>query len=173
MKNSFLIIIAISSLQFLSIGSYAQLVENSKFDQKINSLIGYQVPVISVQEAREKQGGAILFLDAREREEFNVSHIPKARFVGYDDFGIENVDDLDKDTPIIIYCSIGYRSDRIGGKLKKAGFTNVYNLYGSIFEWANQGYPLEDAKNQPTNKLHTYNKRWSQWVDNPSIQKVW
>ena len=173
MKGSFLIIISITIFQFVSISINAQRVANPKFDQKINSLIGYKVPVISVEEVREKMKKGVLFLDAREREEFNVSHIPRARYVGYDDFGIENVDDLDKDTPIIVYCSIGYRSDRIGGKLKKAGFTNVYNLYGSIFEWANKGYPLEDANNKATMRLHTYNKRWSQWVDNPLIEKIW
>ena len=57
--------------------------------------------------------------------------------------------------------------------MKKAGFSNVYNLYGSIFEWANQGHRLVDKGGQPTFKLHTYNKKWSKWVDNAKIEKVW
>jgi len=33
-----------------------------------------------------------------------------------------------------VYCSLGIRSEVIAKKLKKAGYTNVFNLYGGIFE---------------------------------------
>ena len=51
--------------------------------------------------------------------------------------------------------------------------SNVYNLYGSIFEWANEGLPLVDNNGYDTNAVHTWNKRWSQWVTNPNVEKVW
>jgi rhodanese-related sulfurtransferase len=37
---------------------------------------------------------------------------------------------------------VGYRSEKVTEKLQKAGFTQVSNLYGGIFEWVNQGYPI-------------------------------
>ena len=165
-------IILISIFMLSVSGLQGQLVENPDFEKTIKELISNQVPIITVKQLQDDTAYH-LFLDAREIEEFNVSHIPNARYVGYDNFGIDDVDDLDKDTPIVIYCSIGYRSDRIGGQLKKAGFTNVSNLFGSIFEWANVGLPMVDKNNKTTKRLHTYNKRWSQWVDNPKIEKTW
>ena len=81
--------------------------------------------------------------------------------------------DLDYDSPIILYCSVGYRSEKLGKKLQKKGFTNVKNLYGSIFEWINQGYTVENTKGQTSHKVHTYNKKWSQYVINPDYKLVW
>ena len=147
------------------------LVESAAFSDKINSLISYSVPVISVEQAHKMKG--VQFLDAREPTEFNVSHLPGARLVGYDHFSEANVKGLDTSKSIIVYCSIGYRSEKIGKKLNKLGFKNVYNLYGSIFEWANRGYELVDNTGKETNKVHVYNKRWGKWMTNPEYEKVY
>jgi len=145
---------------------------NSKFEKKIDSYLSYTVNTITVKEAARHQEN-YTFLDAREPAEYAVSHIPEARLVGYDDFDLGVLEGLPKETPIVIYCSIGYRSEVIGEKLQKAGYTNVNNLYGSIFEWANQGHTLIDTDKNETNQVHTYNKRWSKWVINSTVEKVW
>ncbi len=146
--------------------------KDKQFDQKVNSYLSYNAPVISVDEAHLKKSDYI-FLDAREFNEYEVSHISGSRFIGYDQFNIEKIKDISKDKKIIVYCSIGYRSEKIATKLKKAGYKQVYNLYGSLFEWMNAGYETTDNKGKPTLKVHTYNKKWSQWIKNPSCQKVW
>jgi len=112
-------------------------------------------------------------LDARELEEYVVSRIPGAIHFGYDNPKWSLLESVAKDKEIIVYCSIGYRSEKIGEKLIKRGYTNVRNLYGSIFEWANRGYTLEGPRQRTTNKVHTYNKKWSTWVLNDSVQKVY
>ena len=48
-----------------------------------------------------------------------------------------------RDTPIVVYCSVGYRSARVARWLGRQGFTNVRNLDGSLFAWANEGRPME------------------------------
>ncbi len=170
MKTVFnIIIFSCASL----LASYAQDIVNPEFDKKVDRMISYHVPTISVEKACNDSLRSYIYLDAREKEEYDVSHIPKARYIGYDNFDISSIMDLPRDKPIIVYCSIGYRSDKIGKKLEKAGFTNVYNLYGSIFEWANRGFLIVDNKNKPTKRLHTFNKKWSKWVDNPDVEKVW
>lgn len=153
--------------------SFAQDILNPDFDKKVDGIIGYQVPTISVENACNDSLQGYIYLDAREKEEYNISHIPDAKYIGYDNFDLSTISDLPKDKPLIVYCSIGYRSDKIGEKLERAGFTNVHNLYGSIFEWANRGFLIVDNNNKPTKRLHTYNKKWSKWVDNPDIVKVW
>lgn len=142
------------------------------FDKKVNSYLSYSVPVINVKDAF-KDKAKYIFLDAREIDEFQVSHIPDARYIGYDDFKINNVSDISKESKIIVYCSIGYRSEKIATKLKKAGYKNVYNLYGSIFEWVNSGLEVNDRSGNVTKKIHTYNKKWSQWVNYKTAEKIW
>jgi rhodanese-related sulfurtransferase len=116
-----------------------------------------------VAELKTKKNDVFL-LDAREREEYEVSHLKNARFVGFKEFDIESVKDISKNAPIVVYCSIGVRSEKIGEKLLAAGYTNVRNCYGSIFEWVNQGNVVVDMDNKPTQKVHAYNKKWGVWV---------
>jgi len=102
-------------------------------------------------------------LDSREKEEFDVSHILGAKWVGYNNFTIDHVADIPKDQPIVIYCSVGVRSQRIGIQLRKAGYLNIYNLYGGIFHWVNEGNPIyrSDIK---TKKVHPYSPAWGIWL---------
>lgn len=146
---------------------------NPKFDQLVDNYLNYSVPAISVADAFETKNDFI-FLDAREREEYNISHIENAFHIGYDNFNIDSLQQIiPKEKTLVIYCSIGYRSEKIGEILNQNGYMNVQNLYGSIFEWVNQHHPIVDNKGQPTNTLHTYSKKWSKWVENEDINKKW
>ena len=149
--------------------------ENPKFDKEVAKYISQTVPVISVEQLRsfKDQGSPLVILDTREPREYAISHIPGAINVGYDEFDMKNVPDIPKDAKVVVYCSIGYRSEKIGERLQSNGISHVNNLYGSIFEWANKGYPLEDATGKSTQKIHTYNKAWSKWVDENQSEKVW
>jgi len=164
-------------LLFSSLLTYGQqatydLLSNPKFHCEIESYLSHTVHVISVSDAKEKDS-EVIFLDARELEEYNVSHIPNAIHIGYDHFKMSSMKEIPKDSEIVVYCSIGYRSEKIGEKLQRMGYTKVQNLYGSIFEWANQGQPLQSTSGLPINKVHTYNRSWSKWMDNSDLEKVW
>jgi rhodanese-related sulfurtransferase len=145
---------------------------NPEFDQRLTQMLSFSVPVIGVQELRNIQEEVYIF-DAREREEFEVSHIEGARFLGYNKLNKKALRDVPKDSTVIIYCSVGYRSEKVSEKLREQGFTKVYNLYGSIFEWVNQGYPVVNPEGKSTKQLHTYNKKWSKWVEENQAEKVW
>lgn len=151
---------------------FGQDVKNDAFEKELRGLLSYSVPTISVNEAFEKKD-SFTFLDAREINEYMISHISGAQHIGYNTFNISSFNTIPKDEPIIVYCSVGYRSEKIGEKLISAGYKNVSNLYGSIFEWTNCGFPIVDHKEQATDTLHTYNKTWSQWVITPQIVKWW
>ena len=141
---------------------------DASFDNKVDALIHYRVPVLDVDSLAGKEQD-FLILDARERAEFNTSHLPNAQYAGFKKFDIDQWIDLDKAQPILVYCSVGYRSEKIGKKLQKAGFTHVFNLYGGLFEWVNRSHSLADD----TKEVHTYNKKWSRWVFNDAFVKVW
>jgi len=159
-------------LLIASISGISQKVQNSKFEKRLNSLLDHSAREITVQDLANDTTSYFL-LDARELEEYEASHIPKAQHIGYENINWEVINQIDPDEHIIVYCSVGYRSEKVANKLEKIGYTNVSNLYGSIFEWANCNLPLEAASGSSTDTIHTYNKKWSQWVDNPSIIKIW
>ena len=122
------------------------------------------IPYISVEELRMLQmNGTVTILDTREPEEFKISHIVSAKNVGFNNFSSEEkqLQKLNKNIPVVVYCSLGIRSEEIGEKLKKAGFTNVKNLYGGIFEWKNKGYPVIDSTGKETENVHAFSKHWS------------
>lgn len=124
------------------------------------------VPYISVEELAMPKTKAII-LDSRETKEYNVSHIKDAVLVGYDTFDIASVEKQypNKNEKIVVYCSLGIRSETVGEKLKKAGYTRVFNLYGGIFEWKNKDFSVIDSEEKETEKVHTFNKAWSKWLE--------
>lgn len=140
-----------------------QKVVNAEFDHMLQKLLSHKVSEISVTEVVKDT--SVIYLDAREKAEFNVSHINNAQWIGYNDFSILRLKSVPKNSKIIVYCSVGYRSEKIAKKLEKSGFTDVYNLYGGIFEWKHQNNPVFNAKKE-TDSIHTYNKEWSKWLTN-------
>ena len=150
----------------------AQSTQSPSFDNRLKELLDFSIPTIDVTKASENSAEYV-FLDARELEEYQVSHIPGARYVGYNHFSPKYLKGIDYDQNIIIYCSVGYRSEKLGEKLSRMGYKNVNNLYGSIFEWVNCGLPVENGQGVTTDSIHTYNSRWSKWVSNSEMNKIW
>lgn len=127
----------------------------------LNGLLDHSVPEKSVHEIQGIQN--YVFVDAREKEEFEVSHLQGAIHVGYDYFSDTALQNISKDDSVIVYCSVGYRSEKIAEKMQKMGFSHVYNLYGGIFEWKNQGRSVVNEMGK-TNKVHAYSKTWGVWL---------
>lgn len=146
----------------------SQTVQNPAFDKKLQGLLNFNTDLVSIDDIINNYQEYV-FLDAREPHEYNVSHIPQALLIGYNQWNPRVLQQIPKDQKIIVYCSVGYRSEKITKKLVALGYSNVSNLYGSIFEWVNCNLPLEDNAGAPTQQLHTYNRQWSRWVSNPSI----
>ena len=146
--------------------------QSDNFKKIIDSYISNEVPVISVPELAFKldRDSSIILLDAREKNEYDVSHLKNANYVGYSGFKMKNIPEVSKDATIIVYCSIGARSEDIAKRLKDKGYENVFNLYGGIFEWVNQEYPCVDNKNQTTDNVHGYSEEWGIWVTKGEIK---
>jgi len=105
-----------------------------------------------------------VLLDVREAEEYQVSHIQGAMISTDLDAALTVLRGKPKDTKIVAYCSVGYRSSALAEQLMARGYTNVANMEGSIFEWANKKFPVyrEDKR---VNKVHIYNKTWGKLLD--------
>ena len=141
--------------------------QTKDYKEKLESLYSHTVPLIASKELSseidlEKQ---VVLLDIRSMEEYKVSHLKGAKLIDYDHFKKKDVKDIPLNSQVIVYCSVGYRSEKIGEKLLKMGFTNVQNLYGGIFQWKNEGFEIVNEKTHETDSVHTYNKNWSQWLE--------
>ena len=99
-----------------------------------------------------------LLLDARTTQEYSVSHLAAAQPVSTADAQTA-LPELDSATLIVTYCSVGYRSARLAQQLQSIGYTNVFNLEGSIFQWANEGRPVYQGE-QIVKQVHPYNQVW-------------
>ncbi|MCU0340013.1 MAG: rhodanese-like domain-containing protein [Spirosomaceae bacterium] len=135
-------------------------VESGAYNTLLKTLLSHSVPEIGVKEAVIAQA---VFVDAREQREYEVSHLQNALWVGYDRLDLTPLQKLPKNQPIVVYCSVGYRSEKVTEKLIKQGFTNVKNLYGGIFEWKNQGQAVVNAQGT-TEQVHAYSKTWGVWL---------
>jgi rhodanese-related sulfurtransferase len=159
MKNFLLHIVFFLTLQT----SFGQ---EERYVRELQNLYSFTVPLMKVPQLSFElsRDTTIILLDARELKEYQVSHIKNARHVGYEKFDISKVKNIAKDARIVVYCSVGYRSEKVGEKLLKAGYTNIYNLYGGIFEWKNQSFPVVDLSNKETESVHVYSRKWGRWL---------
>jgi rhodanese-related sulfurtransferase len=106
-----------------------------------------------------------VILDARTEPEFQVSHLKGALRIDPYRPSLQPLQGFAKDTSIVVYSSAGYRSARVASWLGKAGYTNVRNLAGSLFQWANEGRPIFKEENRPTALVHPYDRKWGQLVE--------
>ena len=118
------------------------------------------IPYIQVEDF--KKNSNYIILDTREANEYKTSHLSNAVNIGYKNFKSSIIKSIvkNKNSPIVVYCSLGIRSEKIGNKLQKMGYTNVQNLYGGIFEWKNKGNIVVDSTNVVTQNVHTFSKQW-------------
>lgn len=154
-KSIFYVLLLFSSLGF----------SQKTLGEVLSKYNNESIPYITVSEASNLKNNTI-FLDAREENEFHVSHIKNAIHVGYKNFNLDSVEEkiTNKDSKIIVYCSLGIRSEDIAEKLNKAGYKNVLNLYGGIFEFKNQNLPIYNSEGKITDSIHSYSKAWGKWL---------
>ena len=122
-----------------------------------------KVPQLSTKDLAnwlQKDGASkLLLLDARTREEYEVSHLQNARLVRNIIKDLSEPKKENVDIPIVVYCSVGYRSCQVVRELQSIGYQKVFNLSGSIFQWVNENR-LVYQENQPVDRVHPYHKFW-------------
>ena len=152
----------ISLLILFEVSLYAQ----ETLDEVLEKYHHEKVPHISAIELQNlQQNNKVVVLDSRELIEFKVSHIKGAILVGYDDFKLSSLpESVKKNTPLVVYCTLGVRSEVIANELIERGYRDVKNLYGGISEWKNMDYVVVDSTQTPTENIHVYSKKWGKWL---------
>ncbi len=153
------------SLILLLLIGFQTIAQEETFDEMVKTYYKNTVPLIYPNQLYKKMlsGEKMYILDTREGKEYEVSSIQNAIHVGFLGFNTRKVSDFDKNRTVIVYCTIGARSETVGEKLQKDGFKNVYNLYGGLIYWKNQGYKVYQQKEE-SNFVHVYSKKWGKWL---------
>jgi rhodanese-related sulfurtransferase len=85
----------------------------------------------------------VVVLDVRSSGEFITGHIANALNIDVEGMTFDgDISKLDKAATYAVYCHSGRRSGIAVGKMKDAGFTNLFNLTNGIQEWQAAGLPL-------------------------------
>ena len=100
-----------------------------------------------------------MIIDARTPEEFEVSHIENA--VLYTE---KMLDNIDENQALMIYCTVGVRSNSLANELSKKGFKHVYELKTGILGWKNESFPVVNQENELTEDVHVYNAFFSRFL---------
>lgn len=129
--------------------------------------------------SQRTQERSVFLVDARPEEEYSVSHLENSVRVDYENVDYEALvkkmeeSSKGKQNPTVVcYCSLGYRSSLVAKNLQdyytasgKKPVPEIYNLAGSLFQWANEERPMINSKGQKTHFAHPYTPFWGKLLD--------
>ncbi|TVZ51891.1 rhodanese-like domain-containing protein [Dokdonia sp. Hel_I_53] len=124
---------SISKTQKMAEASSAQKAQTSNVE-----LVGVQSFASAIE------GDNIQLIDVRTESEWQRGHIEGARH-----FEMKNpdwdkqVETLDKELPVYVYCAKGGRSAFCAQQLKDAGFKQIIDLEGGVTAWEAAGKSLK------------------------------
>ena len=100
------------------------------------------LPPIEFKKQLDNNYEKAVILDVRTPEEYRDGHLHNAVNMDWDgnDF-TKQIQTLDKNAPVFVYCYAGGRSSSAAKELRKQGFKNVYDLKGGFEAWREAGLP--------------------------------
>lgn len=98
---------------------------------------------LSPQEASDMIGqrGDLFLLDVRTPGEYRQARLQGAHLIPIDQF-VKRLAEVPSERPVLVYCAVGSRSAQVVNYLARQGYPEIYNLYGGLFAWAQQGLPV-------------------------------
>lgn len=88
----------------------------------------------------EVLGKDLQLVDVRTPEEYEAGHIGDA--VNYNiidsELFLSQIDQLDKEKPVYLYCKMGGRSNRAAELMKEQGFVKIYDYSGGYNDWVSE-----------------------------------
>jgi rhodanese-related sulfurtransferase len=103
--------------------------------------------------------GVLHIIDARTREEYNVSHIKDAVHSGYTEFTPNRIWTIARNSRVIIYSTTsGKRSLNIAQYMVLMGYTDIQVLEEGLIGWKNFRQVVVNSKDKKTDKIHIGHK---------------
>lgn len=100
--------------------------------------VDYGGGVIFAEQIPEEEYKKIFIIDARDKGQFDKSHIPGAVNIEWRQV-LSQRNQIPKNKPVLIYCNTGSLSAQAGFALRMAGYDNLRILQGGFEEWKAKG----------------------------------
>jgi rhodanese-related sulfurtransferase len=107
--------------------------------------VDYGGGVIFAEQIPEEEYKKMFIIDARDKAQFDKSHIPGAVNIEWRQV-LNKRQDIPKNKPVLIYCNTGSLSAQAGFALRMAGYDNLRILQGGFEEWKAKGGLKANAK---------------------------
>lgn len=87
----------------------------------------------------------VQLIDVRTQEEYNKGHIQGAQNINFfSPTFFDDINKLDKEKPVYLYCNSGKRSAKCAEKMIEIGFTKIYDLEGGFSKWKHEGLAVKN-----------------------------
>lgn len=106
---------------------------------------GQADPLLDIDSFEKKLEGTPdrILLDVRTEAEYSQGHFPNATLIDVKKRTFKDeINKLNKSTPVFVYCASGIRSEKAVKILKASGFQEIYELEGGFNQWASAGKPF-------------------------------
>jgi len=119
--------------QEMAIKSGADLIEEAKA----------RIKEVTPKEVMADTNPNLVLLDVRERNEWNLGHLPNAIHIprGSMETKIEAL--IPRDKHVVIYCQSGNRSAFAADTLQQMGYEDVASMSSGIRGWVDEGGEVE------------------------------
>lgn len=103
-----------------------------------NTSMSQTIKIINKEDVKaDVVGKQVQLIDVRTTEEYEAGHIDHAvnyNIINGDTFLIQ-IQKLDKNQPVYLYCKMGGRSSRAAKLLKEQGFKKIFDYAGGYNDW--------------------------------------
>ena len=98
---------------------------------------------VDVKQGAALQSSGALLLDVRETDEYAQGHAPGSTLIPLGQLP-QRLHEIarHKDTPVVLICRSGRRSEQAQKILEKAGFSATVNVEGGMNSWQKAGLPV-------------------------------
>jgi len=91
-----------------------------------------------------QKNAAVVYLDVREPNEWNLGHLPNAMHIPRGNLESNIEARAGREEAIVIYCARGNRSALAADTLQQMGYANVSSMADGFGAWIAIGGPVED-----------------------------
>ena len=116
-----------------------------------------EIDAVRASELRETESP--VFVDVRERTEWDEGHVPGAVHVpkSHLESRIEQAVP-DRDATVVVYCASGSRSVFAAKTLEELGYEHVVSLAGGFTDWKRNGFPFDLPRSLDETKRRRYSR---------------
>ena len=143
MKKANYLLVLFISLSFFS--CQAEEISTSKQAQLNQAQETIALSLSNDDWAAKMEENPGFILDVRTQGEFEQGYIEGAQLIDVTEaLFLENItaSDIDRSTPIYLYCRSGSRSKKAMQILKSNGYTKLYELNNGFMGWQSAGLPF-------------------------------